>query len=73
MPKRLAHLGDVMQGGVNPGWIVFPVRQQVDGDEVHRWRDFWVFEPELPDIGVGDRLFDLRLDLFNQRHQVVAG
>ena len=35
--------------------LVFPVRQHVHGDERHRVGERRVLQPELPDVGVGDR------------------
>ena len=49
--------------------IVLPVRQDVHGDEIHRARQLAIAQPELPDIGIGDRHFTLRLharDVFAQ-------
>ncbi len=71
--EHLAHLGHVVQGGVDVRRIIFPVRQQVDGEEIHRRGDFRVLEPELPDIGVGHRLLDPGLDLEDQPRQLRAG
>jgi hypothetical protein len=42
----------------------------VDGQEIHRRRDFRVLEPELPDVGIGDRLLDLAFDLIDQLRQL---
>ena len=52
---------------------IVPVRQQMDGQEVHGRRDFRVLEPELPDVGISDRLFDLAFDLINKLRQLRAG
>ncbi|MNF80932.1 hypothetical protein D3C84_631860 [compost metagenome] len=70
--EHLAYLGDVLQGGVDVRRIVFPVRQQVDGEEIHCRCDFRMFEPELPDVGVGHRLFDLAFDVIDQFGQLRA-
>ncbi|MNI58331.1 hypothetical protein D3C73_1134400 [compost metagenome] len=63
----------MLQSGVDVRRIIFPVRQQVDGQEIHGRGDLRVLEPELPDIGVGDGLFDVALDLVDQLHQLGAG
>ena len=43
-----------MNGGeFRPYRDVFPVRQDVDGDEVDRVIDLAVLQPEFPDIGIG--------------------
>ncbi|MCY1430568.1 hypothetical protein D9M71_465180 [compost metagenome] len=68
-----AHIGDVGQGFVYATWVVFPVRQQVDGQEVHGRRHLRVLQPELPHIGVGHRHLDLAFHPGDQRGQVRAG
>ena len=43
-----------MNGGeFRPYRHVFPVRQDVDGDEVDGVIDLAVLQPEFPDIGIG--------------------
>jgi len=71
--EHLAYIRHMLQGEVDVRRIVFPVRQQVNGQEIHRRRDFRVLEPELPDIGIGDRLLDLAFDLVDQLRQLRAG
>ncbi|MNU99087.1 hypothetical protein D3C71_892110 [compost metagenome] len=71
--EYLAHFGHMLQCGIDVRRIIFPVRQQVDGQEVHGRCDFRMFEPELPDVGVSDRLFDVTLDLVDQLRQLRAG
>ncbi len=61
------------EGVVDACRVIFPVRQQVDGEEIHRRRDFRVLQPEFPDIGVGHRLADLGLHLADQLRQARAG
>ena len=55
--EHLAHaLGrarDVVDGGVDAHRVIFPVRQDVDGDERDMPGQLGVLAPELPDIGVG--------------------
>ncbi len=58
---------------VDAGRVILPVRQQVNGQEIHGRGDFRVLQPELPDIGIGDRLFDLTFDFVDQRHQLLGG
>ena len=41
---------------------VFPIGQDVNGDEVDGLVDLAVAQPEFPDIGIGDGHLDLRLD-----------
>ncbi|MNF68112.1 hypothetical protein D3C84_499610 [compost metagenome] len=60
------------QGLVDAGGIVFPIRQQVDGQEVHGRRHFRVLQPELPDIRISHRLLYLGLDLLDQLGQLGA-
>ena len=45
-----------------PDRQVFPIRQDMDRDEVDRVVDFPVTQPVLPDVGIGHRNGDLRLD-----------
>ena len=71
--EHLAHFGHMLQGGVDVRRIVFPIGQQMDGEEIHGWRDFRVLEPELPDVGISDRLFDLAFDFINKLRQLRAG
>ena len=66
----LAHLGNVVDGLVDPGRVVFPIRQQVDGQKVYCRCNLGVLQPELPHIGVGDGLFDLAFDLRDQLDQL---
>ena len=68
--KYLTHLGDMLYGLVNTGRVIFPVRQQVNGQEVHRRSDFRVLQPELPDVCIGDRLLDLAFYLVDQPDQL---
>ncbi|MNS86045.1 hypothetical protein D3C72_1199290 [compost metagenome] len=63
----------MLQGDVDVRRIIFPVRQQMNSQKVHRWRDFRMLEPELPDIGVSDRLLHLTFDLVDQSGQLRAG
>ncbi|MNZ76444.1 hypothetical protein D3C78_949470 [compost metagenome] len=71
--EHLAYIGHMLQGSVDVRRIIFPVGQQVNGQEVHGGGNFRMLEPELPDVGVGDRLFDLALDLVDQLRQLRAG
>ena len=71
--EHLAHFANMLQRGVDVRRIVFPIRQQVDGQEVHRRGDLRVFEPELPDVGISDRLLDLAFDLVDQPGQLRTG
>jgi hypothetical protein len=52
---RLHHRLDVADRAVDRLRFVFPVGQHMDGDEIDRLRKLAILEPELPDIGVGDR------------------
>ena len=45
----------------------------MDGQEIHGWRHLRVTQPELPDVGVGDRDRNGGLDLFDQRDQLAGG
>ena len=54
------------RGVTRPDRKVFPVRQDVDGDEVDRLVDFAVLQPVFPDVGVGHgNTRDLRLHQAN--------
>ena len=51
-----------MDGGeFRPHRQVFPVRQDVDGDEIHGVIDLAIPQPVFPDIGIGHGHRDLRL------------
>ena len=55
-----------------PDRNVLPVRQDMHGDEIDRARKLAVAQPELPDVGIGDRHLHLRLharDVFAQGRQ----
>src|SRR5215471_212845 len=54
---RDAAVNGVHMGGRNVGgnWKVFPIRQDVDGDEIDRRGEIAVAQPEFPDIRVGYR------------------
>ena len=73
MAEGLAHIAHVLERLVDAGRLIFPIRQQVNGQEVHRRLDFRVLQPELPDIGIGDGLLDLAFNLMDQRHQLLGG
>ena len=49
---------------------VFPIGQNVDGDEIDRGGHVAVAQPEFPHVGIGDRHWDLRLDLANSPHEI---
>jgi len=68
--EGLAHVTDMLERLVDSRGGVFPVRQQVDGQEIHRRGNFRVLQPELPDVGIRDRLLDLAFDLMDQLHQL---
>ncbi len=68
-----AHIGNVGQGFVDATRVVFPVRQQVDSQKIHRRRHLRVLQPEFPHIGVGHRHLDLVFHPGDQRGQVRAG
>ncbi len=60
---------DMIGGLRSPDRIVLPVRQDVHGDEIDRARELAIANPELPDVGIGDRHFHLGLharDVFAQ-------
>ena len=40
---------------------ILPIGQDMDGDEIDRVLQVGIAQPELPDVGIGDRLGDLRL------------
>jgi hypothetical protein len=69
----LPHPPHLLQGLVDPVGLVFPVGEQVDGQEVDLRRDLGVPEPELPDVGVGDRLPHARLDPAHQLRHLHPG
>nr|VVN31770.1 hypothetical protein PS652_04886 [Pseudomonas fluorescens] len=71
--EHLANLAHVHQGIVDALGFIFPVGQQVNGQEVYRRGDLRVLQPELPDIGVGHRHADLAFHLVDQRRQLRAG
>jgi hypothetical protein len=71
--EHLAHLRYMLQCGIDVRRIIFPVRQQMDSQEVHGRRDLRVLEPELPDIGIGNGLLDLAFDLGDKPDQLSAG
>ena len=71
--EHLTHIRHMPQRHVDVRWIVFPVRQQVNGQKVHGRGDFRMLEPEFPDVGVGHRLLDLAFDLVDQPGQLRAG
>ena len=61
--------GHALANGIDMGGCVsgadrevFPIRQDVDGDEIDGLIDFPVAQPELPHIGIGDGNGDLRFD-----------
>ena len=49
---------------------VFPVRQDMDGDEIDFGGDFAVAQPELPHVRVGDRHRDVRFDVADRAGEV---
>ncbi|MNZ60865.1 hypothetical protein D3C78_789410 [compost metagenome] len=56
---------DLGQRVVDAGGVVFPIGQQVDGEEVYRRSHLRVAQPEFPDVGVGHRLADPRFHFFD--------
>ena len=52
---------DVIGGVPRRDRIVFPIGQNVDGDEVHRGCELAIAQPELPYVGIGHRRLDPRL------------
>ena len=57
----LADCIDVIGGGPRRDRIVFPIGQDVDGDEIHRACELAIAQPELPHVGIGHRRLDPRL------------
>ncbi len=53
LAEVLADLAYMGKSLVDARRIIFPVGQQVDGEEVHRRRHLGMAQPELPHIGVG--------------------
>ena len=49
---------------------VLPVRQDVDSDKIDRALDVGITQPVFPNVGVGNRHGNLRLDLANNCNQV---
>ena len=58
---------------IDTGRIIFPIRQQVNGQEVDSRGHLRVLQPKLPHVGVGDGLFDLAFDLLDQFDQLRCG
>ena len=58
----LADVVDVAGGEFGPHRHVFPVRENMDGDEVDGVIDLAVTQPEFPDVGIGNGHGDPRLD-----------
>ncbi len=42
---------------------ILPIGQDMDGDEIDRVLQVGIAQPELPNVGIGDRLGDLGFDL----------
>ena len=60
-----------MRGGVfSAGRHVFPIRQEMHGDEIDIGADFPVAQPEFPDVGVGHGNIHARLDRADDLPQV---
>ena len=49
---------------------ILPVRQDMDGDEIDRILQVGVAQPVFPNVGIGDGLRHLRLDLADQAGEV---
>ena len=65
----LADRVDMAGGVLRRDRIVFPIGQDVNGDEIHCVRELAVAQPELPHVSVGHRHLDTRLhaaDRFGQ-------
>ena len=69
----LADRIDVIGGGARGDREVLPVRQDVDGDEIHRVASVAIAQPELPDVGVGHRHRHLRLHAADRVGRASAG
>lgn len=56
--KGFCHLGPhgayVLDGTLGPDGLIFPIGENVDGDEVDSGRKLGRLQPELPNIGIGD-------------------
>ena len=55
--KLFPDFPDVGNGFIDGNRIIFPVGQNVDHHKIGGRRNLRMFEPELPDIGIGDRHF----------------
>ena len=49
---------------------ILPVRQDMDGDEIDRILQVGIAQPVFPNVGIGDGLRHLRLDLADQAGEV---
>ena len=68
--EYLANLRYMLYRLVNAGRVIFPVRQQVDGQKVHGRGNFRVLQPELPNVCIRHRLLDLAFHLVDQPDQL---
>ena len=71
--KHLTDLRDMVECLIDTGRIIFPIRQQVNGQEVDSRGNLRVLQPKLPHVSVSDRLFDLPFDLLDQLDQLWGG
>ena len=71
--ENLADLRDMVHRLINACRVIFPVRQQVNGQKVHRRGDFRMLQPELPNICIGHGLLDLAFHLVDQLDQLWRG